>query len=240
MYRARRSPPEPAGDQHNLQPFMHLTYLPLERHSALVDRIYELFLRRGGPAAEPPKPPHKLTFDVTQKDPDIEREDLPFRLHGQVADLRYMATAAKNVGAEFVLTSFVTLVHEGLLLDPERHRIILKGLNDEYSPLTYKEIREAVDFQNAVFRKLARIDHHPFLDVDKYFPQDPDYFADMVHFSTSGGFRLQGWIVAQLLAPSIREAIKSGALPKPAYDANPQEVAWATDPPIKFDLSCLP
>jgi hypothetical protein len=222
-----------------LQPFMHLTYLPLEQYSALLDRIYELFLRRGGPAAEPPKPPHTLTFDLTQKDPDLSRDDLPFNLHRQITDLRDMAAAAKSVGAEFFLTSFVTLVHDGLLLDPERHRIILQGLNDEYAPLTYKEIREAVDFQNAVYRKLAQTDHHPFLNVDKYFPQDPDLFADMVHFGSSAGYRLQGWIVAQLLAPYIRDAIKNGGLPKPAYDPDPKSIAWATETPVKFDLSCL-
>jgi hypothetical protein len=219
---------------------MDIQYLPLEQYSATLDRVYELLFRRGGAAAEPPKPPHTLTFDVKQRNPDIERGDLPFRLHSQVTNLRDIATVAKSVGAEFFLASFVTLGHDGLLLDPERHRNILQGLNGEYFPMTYGEIRESIDFENAVYRKLARTDHHPFLDVDRYFPQDPDFFADMVHFGTSGGFRLQGWIVAQLLAPYIRAAIANGSLPKPEYDPDPKAIAWATDPPIKFDLSCLP
>jgi hypothetical protein len=223
-----------------LQPNIDITYLPLEQYSALMDRFYELFFRRGGPAAEPPKPSHVLLFDLAQKNPDINSKDLPFRLHGQVADFRYMESAARNIDATFFLSSFVTLVHDGLLLDPERDRIILRGLNEEYAPLTYKEIREAVDFQNAVYRKVARTDHLPYLDVDKYFPQDRDFFADMVHFGSSGGFRLQGWIIAQMLAPYIRDEIRSGKLPKPAYVPNPKEIAWATAPPIKFNLSCLP
>lgn len=199
-----------------LRAFMNLRYLPFEETSALMDRIYELLFRRGGLSAEPPKPPHKLTFDISQTDPDISRQDLPFRLHDQVADLRYIADAAKDVDASFFLTSFITLTHDGLLLDPERHRIILQGLNGEYFPMTYAEIREAVDFQNRVFLKLAHTDHVPFLDVNRHFPQDPDFFADMVHFSSSGGFRLQGWIVAQHLAPYIanrdakRKAAKAG------------------------------
>ena len=231
--------PPPASDPSVLRPFMSIEYLPFERYSALLDRIYELLWRRGGPSAEPQKPPHTVTFDLTQKNPDIERDDLPFQLHRQIANLRDMADAARSVGAEFFLTSFVTLVHDGLRLDPERHRIILQGLNREYAPLTYAEIRQAVDFQNATYRKLAQTDHHPFLEIDRYFPQDPDFFADMVHFGTSEGFRLQAWIVAQMLAPYIRQAIAAGTLPKPAYDADPKEIAWATEPPEKFDLSCL-
>ncbi len=230
----------PPPDNKVLQPNLHLTYLPLEQYSALADRIYELLFRRGGSTEEPPKPPHTLTFDVTQKHVDLSREDLPFRLHGQITDIRNMASATTNYGGQFFMTSFVTLVHNGLRLDPERHRIILQGLNNEYWPLTYAEIREAVDFQNGVYRELAEADHHPFLDVDRYFPQNPDLFADMVHFSTQSGFRLQAWIVAQLLAPYIENAVKAGALPKPAYDPNPADIAWATNPPIKFDLSCLP
>ena len=223
-----------------LRSSMRLKYLPLEQYSALMERVYALLFRRSGLSAEPPKPPHTLTYNLKQADPDIERHDLPFHLHRQIIDLRDMANAAGKIGAEFFLTSFVTLVHDGLLLDPERHRIILQGLNGEYFPMTYAEIREAVNFENAVYRKLARTDHHPFLDVNRYVPQDPVFFSDMVHFSKSGGFRLQGWIVAQLLAPYIRAAIESGKLPKPAYDPDAKAIAWAAEPPIKFDLSCLP
>ena len=63
--------------------------------------------------------PHTLTYNLKQADPDIERHDLPFHLHRQIIDLRDMANAAGKIGAEFFLTSFVTLVHDGLLLDPE-------------------------------------------------------------------------------------------------------------------------
>lgn len=222
-----------------LRPFMHLTYLPLEKYSALLDRIYEFLFRRGGPADEPIKPPHKLTFDLSQRDPDIEQKGLPFSLNEQIKNIRDMAASSRSVGAKFFIGSFVTLVHDGLRLDPEQHRIILAGLNGEYAPLTYKEIRNAVDFQNSVYRKLAKTDGFTFLDIDKYFPQDPDLFADMVHFSDQSGFRLQGWVVAQLLAPYISSAIKNGILPKPAYNPDPKEIAWAKQMPIKFDLSCL-
>jgi hypothetical protein len=222
------------------RPFMDMTWLPMERTSALASRVYELLFRRGGPGVEPPKPAHRLTFDLTQSDPDLDDTHLPFGLYRQTRDLREIETIATGIGARTFLTSFVALAQDGLRLDPARHRLILKVLNDEYAPLTYKEIRDGVDFENRVHRKVAALDHLPFLDMDRYFPQDPDFFADMVHFNGQGGNRLQGWIVAQLLAPYIERAIRDGTLPRPAYDADPQAIAWATAAPIKFNLACLP
>lgn len=220
--------------------FMELHYLPLEQYSALLVRTYALLFRRGGPAAEPPKPPHRLTFDLKQTDPDLTRMDLPFNLPEQIADLRRMAKVTQAGKAIFFMTSFITLVEDGMQLDPERDRLILSALNNEYAPLTYAETRSAVDFQNAVFRKLAKTEHWPFLEVDRYFPQDPTYFGDMVHFKTSNGFRLHGWIVAQLLAPYIKNAIAAGRLPRAGIEPNPEATRWATEPPTKFDLSCYP
>jgi hypothetical protein len=46
------------------------------------------------------------------------------------------------------------------------------------------------------------------------------------------------WIIAQQLTPYLREAIKSGSLPKAAYEPDPKALAWVDQPPIKFDLSC--
>jgi hypothetical protein len=213
-------------------------YLSLEQHSAFVSRLNQLF--RYGSGEEHAKPPHALTFDLIQKDPDIDRNDLPFRLHEQISDVRDVADATRSIGAEFFLASFVAIVGEGLRLDPVRHRQILKILNEEYAPMTYREIRQSLDFENTVYRKLSQIDNHPFLDVDRYFPQDPDLFEDMIHLSSADSFRLMGWIFAQELTPYLRAAIESGKLPKPAYDPDPQAIAWASQQPIKFDLSCLP
>jgi hypothetical protein len=226
-------------DPSTLQANMTLTYLPLEQYSALLDRIYEVAFRHGGPAGEPRKPPHRFTFDVTQKTVDLDRRDLPFDLHLQIANMRAMEAAAKRIGAQMFFGSFVTLARDGLLLDPDRHRIILQNLNGYYWPITYGELRQAVDYQNLAYRELARHDGVPFLEIDSHFPQDPDLFADVVHFNSQSGFRLHGWIVAQLLAPYIRDAITRGDLPKPAYDPDPKAIAWATADPVRFDLSCL-
>jgi hypothetical protein len=233
-------PKSSAGSKPDVRTSMDIKWLPLEKRSALANRIYELLLRRGGLGAEPPKPPHQLTFDLKRKNPNIDDPGLPFHLHRQVGDLREMEKATNAIGGQLFLSSFVTLVYNGLRLDPDRHRLILAGLNGEYAPMSYQEIRDGVDFQNRVHQKLSEVDHLPFLDVNHYFPQDPDFFADMVHFNGEGGFRLQGWIIAQLLVPYIEHAIQDGVLPKPAYDADPKAIAWATAAPIKFNLACLP
>ena len=113
-----------------------------------------------------------------------------------------------------------------------------KEIDDEYFPMTYHEIRQSLDFENVVYRKLAQTKRYRFVDVDWYFPQDPDLFADEYHLSSTDSFRLMAWIIAQQLTPYLREAIKSGSLPKPAYEPDARAMAWVDQPPIKFDLSC--
>lgn len=215
-------------------------YLPLEQYSDVARRIYELLYRRGGAVAEPAKQAHRLTFDLKQTDPDLGAQDLPFSLTRQVADLMDMAGDAKSVGAQFVVASFIALAQDGLRLDPDRHRFILSALNVDLAPLTYAELRNAIDFENAVYRKLAKRESWPFLEMDGHFPQDPNYFLDMVHQWGTGAFRLQGWIMAQLLAPYVLEAVSNGSLPRPGQTPDPRSLAWVSAPPKRFDLACLP
>jgi hypothetical protein len=212
--------------------------LPLEQYSALARRLYELLDLRSGKVVEPPKPPHTLSFDLKQTDPDLAAKNLPFSLARQIIDVVDIERIAKNIGAQFAVASSVALAHDGLKLDPERDRLILSALNVQLAPLTYSEIRDAVDFENAVYRKLAKRDGFPFLDLDSHFPHQPSYFLDMVH-QFGGAFRLQGWILAQLLAPYISEAISKEALPRPGVAPSPKSIEWASAPIKRFDLDCL-
>ena len=211
-------------------------YHPLEQYSALLSRLYQFSGSATG--METPKPAHTLNFDLTQKNPDIDREDLPFDLHGQIASIRDAANATRSVGGEFFLTSYVGMVGDRHRLDPVRHKALVDILNDRFYPMTYREIRQSLDFENLVYRKVAETDDYHFIDIDRYFPQDPDLFGDEFHLSSTDSFRLMAWIVAQQLTPYLREAIKSGVLPKAAYEPDPQAIAWVGQPPIKFDLSC--
>lgn len=212
--------------------------LPLERYSALARRIYELLDRRTV-GIEPAKPLHKLSFDLKQTDPDLDAKDLPFSLTRQIADIVDIEAITKSIGAQFAVASTVALAHDGLRLHPDRDRLIWSALNVDLAPLTYAEIREAVDFENAVYRKLAKRENFPFLDIDSHFPRDPSYFLDMVH-QYGGAFRLQGWITAQLLAPYILKAVLEGALPRPGQAPDPKSIEWASAPIKRFNLGCLP
>lgn len=216
----------------------HVKLYPFERESALLSRLYQLFGSRR--ASEPPKPTHVLNFDLTQKDPDIgPGGHLPIYLQQQIADIRKAAGATQSTGGEFFLTSYVGMVEDGLRVDPARHKLLLDYLNGPlFFPMSYREIREGLDFENAVYRKLARTDSLRFIDIDHYFPKDPDLFGDMYHLASEESFRLMGWIIAQQLTPYLRKAIESGSLPKPAHDPGPKSIAWASQPPIKFDLAC--
>jgi hypothetical protein len=102
-----------------------------------------------------------------------------------------------------------------MLLDRGRDALIYRHLNDQWYPYSYAEIREAVDFQNALFRQFAN--HHDlvFIDTARWIPKDPSVFADAIHFN-SAGTKIQAWIMLQLLVPVLDKLIKSGALPKPA------------------------
>ena len=221
---------KPADDP----PAAALKPLPLGQYSAMANRTYELLFRRGGPGAEPPKPPHNLKFDVFNKNPVISRPDLPFRLHQQAADFQNMQSLAEQIGASYFIASFVMLVQDRLLLDQESDANISRILNGEYYPLTYKEIRGAADYENRAFAEIAAADRLPFIDVARYFPQEPSLFGDMEHFRDEG-YRIQGWIFAQLLAPYIKRDIEAGTLPRP-YDANVPAADWTRQKPIRFDL----
>lgn len=218
----------------------HVKLRPFEQDSALLTRLYQLFGSRR--ASEPPKPAHVLNFDLTQKDPDIRTgRGLPGYLKQQIADIRNAADATQSAGGEFFLTSYLGMVEDGLRVDPARHKLLLDYLNGPlFFPMTYREIRQGLDFENTVYRKLARTDSLRFMDIDHYFPKDPDLFGDMYHLASEESFRLMGWVIAQQLAPYLRKEIESGSLPKPDYDPDPKAIAWATDRPIKFDLTCRP
>jgi len=107
-------------------------------------------------------------------------------------------------------------------------------------PLTYAELRAAIDFEHRVFRKLAKTEHLPFLELDSHYPKDPNNFTDMFHQWSTRAFRLQGWVLAQLLAPYIKEQIAKGALPRRGKAPDPESIAWATAQPKRFNLDCVP
>lgn len=210
----------------------------LTHYSALAVRVNELTGYMQGSGSEPAKPPHRLKYDLSQ-DVDVERGDLPFGLHEEIAAFRDIDSASRAIGAQVFIVSTVLLSHKGLQLDLRRNWIVFEELNVNSAPLTYAEIRQGVEFQNRAYRALSEKDHLGFIDTDRYFPQDPDLFLDSVHFSLEVGYRLQAWIMAQQLAPVILDKLRKHELPRQAV-SDQDKISWVQQKPKKFDLGCLP
>jgi len=189
-----------------------------EKYSAVGRRLKELLLKiyKKEIISEPIKPNYTLEFpqDVDEQNPDISNNNLPLDLSTILKDFDTIKKNTHNIGCHFILTSFVWLPYNGLLLDRTRHKLIYEHIHRTYWPLTYDNIKRLTDFQNRVFHLYAIANQMDFIDVSYFFPRDPDLFIDTIHF-TEDGTRLQAWIVFQSLLPIIQKSIESGNLPRP-------------------------
>jgi hypothetical protein len=137
------------------------------------------------------------------------------------------------VGGELVLSSFIWMVRDRMVLNPIRNKVLWEDLNYRHFPYRYRDIERLAAFQNRVFAKYAATHGLLFIDVAGRMPLDPDLFADAVHESWAG-MRLKAWVVLQQLVPIIEQRLASGAWPKPvpamgdshpAFAAKPRQVA---------------
>ena len=179
-----------------------------------------------GQGVEWPKPVYELVWPnaLDEADPDLSRADLPVNLSVILSDFDRMRTGLESVGAEFAVSSFVWMVHDGMVLDPVRHKVLLEWLNVTHFPFRYADIERMVTFQNRVFRKYAGEHGLGFFDVAGLIPKDPDLFTDAIHMSYAG-IRLHAWIVMQGLVPMIEANLAKGVWPRPVR----HPVAASTD-----------
>lgn len=190
---------------------------PVERYSVLARRVrsvVDVWLTDEG--REPAKQTFEIRWpaEVDEFDPDVTRP-LPMDMQIEVAQFDRMRRALTAQGGRFAMASFVWMVEDGIRLELPRDLILFNYLNSTYYPLTYGQLRRAVDFQNRVFRNFAR--HHglPFFDVERSAPRDPLLFSDAIHM-TEQGMRLQAWTFLQHLVPWLDAEISAGRLPRPA------------------------
>ncbi|MCA0247226.1 MAG: hypothetical protein LCH93_11470 [Proteobacteria bacterium] len=200
------------------------TLTDLAYSSALARRLQSLLASRevkkdGGEWA---KPEYKLVWPsgLDERDPDLSRTDLPVNLPTILHDLDIVRGVTAGLGGELALSSFVWLVSDGMVLDPERHRGILEYLNVGYSPYRYRDLERLATFQNRVFAKYAVEHKLAFLDVSKWMPRDPSLFIDAIH-GTPEGVRLRGWVMLQLLVPLIERHLADGTWPKKDFPPAP-------------------
>ncbi|MGQ0550186.1 MAG: SGNH/GDSL hydrolase family protein [Armatimonadota bacterium] len=102
-----------------------------------------------------------------------------------------------------VLSSFVTVAHEGLVVDREDNALLFDHLYRKRYPFTPGELERAHAHYNRVARELAQEHGLPFVDAAAEFPRDVKYFPyDTIHFNAEGNRILAG-IFARSLGRSV-------------------------------------
>jgi hypothetical protein len=205
---------------------------------ALARRLEEAVVRfeaRGG--TEPPKPKFEPRWPtgIDEARPDITSKRLPDRLQRILIDLDSARTALDAAGSELALSSFAWLVYDGLRLDPIRHPIIYRHLNEGCWPYRYADLRRALDLHNHVLEQYAHVHGLGFIDVAADFPMDPALFFDAIHLNADGT-RAHAWIAFQGLLPIVRARLESGAWPRP--DRVPLQEHPAIGPGRPYPVSC--
>ena len=190
----------------------------------LLMRRLDVALRRYGvgAGAEPRKPAYRLQWPagVDEYHPNPDAQNLPLQLSETVRDLDAIAQAAAAGGARLVLTSFIWMVDDGLVVDPVDRGEFYRTLNVQHWPARYADIRRMADFYNRALQSYARSRNVSFLDVASVFPHDIALFGDPVH-TTLDGDRLRAWVLLQGLAPMLREELTAHRLPRP--DRSPMQ-----------------
>jgi hypothetical protein len=190
---------------------------------------------RGG--REPAKPAVALDWPTGLDEPQLDPPDarLPQRIKTILANLDTMRSALAAEGTPLALSSFVSLAHDGLQLDPRKHPLIYSDLNDNCWPYRYADIRRAMDLFNRLLARYATDHGLPFIDVAASFPLDPDLFNDAVHFNLYGG-RLHAWIVFRALVPLVRAHLDAGIWPR--ADRAPLTAHPAIRAAYPYTLTC--
>jgi hypothetical protein len=207
------------------------------KYSALAKLVDTVVADRTTELREPPKPGYTFQWKgVKEFSPDLTRTDLPLKLSTVLGALDHMRLDVANEGGQLVLSSFIWLVWDGMMLSPVRHQYIYKHLNGDLWPLTYADIRRLADFQNRVFQTYASQHGVPFLDVADEVPKDPDLFTDAIHM-TESGCRLRAWVVLQGLIPVLQRELDSKRLPRPARLNLERHPALGPTAPMHIDCT---
>lgn len=191
-----------------------------------------------GQVPEGPKPAYEIAWPpgLSETDPDISRQDLPLNLPGILKDFEAMRSALSEVGSEFALSSFIWMVDDGMKVDPIEGRYIWGTNNEVYWPWTYHDLRRGVDFENRVYRKFAKEQNLPFLDVARLVPRAQSLFADGVHM-TQSGVRVKAWAFFHELIGLVEKRLDDKQWPRSV--ANTATAPYPIEE-LKFDCSQKP
>lgn len=198
----------------------------LTQFSALAQSIYMTYEKLNNfSGLEPKKPSYKIIWpsSINEKDPDIFSQELPLGLPDIIKNLDIIRNESNKIHAIFILSSFVVLAHEGMKLNMPRDFYIYQNLNQTYWPYSYSWLNRMVRLENRVYENYATHYGLYFIDINKYYSQNPELFTDAVH-GTTAGVRLRAWIVLQQLIPLLQKKINEGSLPRNSnYAINEKE-----------------
>ncbi len=126
--------------------------------------------------------------------------------------LRQIVRESLDHGSIVVLSSFITLAHEGLEISRKDNPFVFDSLYKKYYPFTPGELERMFQHFNNLSAEVAHEFGIPYADVAGEFPRDLRYFPfDIFHFSPEGNRLLAGlfakFLEAEVL-PSVIEKQK--------------------------------
>ena len=117
--------------------------------------------------------------------------------------LRHIVGETLAHGSTMVLSSFVTLAHEGLEVSYEDNPLLFNDLYMKWYPFTPGELERIYQHFNRQSAEVAREFRVPHVDVAAKFPRDSRYFPfDLIHLSPEGN-KLLATIFATYLAEKV-------------------------------------
>lgn len=148
--------------------------------------------RLGWNSGKPPPMPHPFDDLSSKRSADYYKKVL-----------RQIVRETLAHGSIVVLSSFVTLAHEGLEVAYEDNPLLFNDLYKKWYPFTPGELQRIYQRFNLQAAEVARELKVPYADVAAKFPQDSLYFPfDLIHFSPEGN-RLLATIFASYLAKEV-------------------------------------
>ncbi len=140
----------------------------------------------------PPPWPHEFDESSPKRNAEHYREAL-----------RAIVRETLDHGSRIVLSSFVTLAHEGLRVPYDYNFQVFQDLHRRWYPFTPGELERIYDYYNRAVRDVAKEFLVPLVDAANEFPRDPKYFPfDIIHFSPEGN-RILASIFARHLGDEL-------------------------------------
>ncbi|MGH2374278.1 MAG: SGNH/GDSL hydrolase family protein [bacterium] len=122
--------------------------------------------------------------------------------------LRQIARETLDHGSRVVLSSFVTVAREGLVVRRDDNPLLFDHLHNKRYPFTPGELERVHAHYNRVAREVAQEFGIPFVDAAAEFPRDVRYFPyDTIHLNPEGNRLLAG-----LFARTVGRSVLPGLL----------------------------